>query len=65
MGYVLLEVSDNAIHSIEALLKGSFRRLSVECSSLQEGEEMLVFEERLGAGDYHLLQSILVQDLEW
>ena len=65
MGYVLLEVSDNARHAIEALLKGSFCRLSVECSSLQEGEEMLVFEERLGAGDYHLLQSILVQDLEW
>jgi hypothetical protein len=65
MGYVLLEVSDEAFAAIEALLKGSFRKLSVECSSFKEGEEVLVFEENLSSGDYHLLQSILVQDLEW
>ncbi len=63
MGYVLLEVSDEALAAIEALLKGSFRKLNVECSRIRE--EVLVFEERLSAGDYHLLHSILAQEMEW
>ncbi|NOZ59407.1 MAG: hypothetical protein GXO66_07535 [Euryarchaeota archaeon] len=63
MGFVLIEVSDEALAAIEALLKGSFRRLSVECSRIRG--EVLVFEERLSSGDYHLLHSILVQEMEW
>jgi len=63
MGYVLLEVSEEAFAAIESLLKGSFRKLSLQCSKIKE--EVLVFEDKLSAGDYHLLQSILVQDMEW
>ena len=63
MGYVLIEVSEEALAAIEALLKGSYRKLSLECSSIKE--EVVVFEDKLSAGDYHVLQSILVQDMEW
>ena len=63
MGYVLIQVSGEALAAIEALLKGSFEKRWVECSSIRE--EVVVFEDKLSAGDYHLLQSILVQDMEW
>ncbi len=63
MGYILIEVSEEARAEIEALLRGSFKKLNLECSRIKE--TVLVFEEKLSASDYHLLQSILVQELEW